>query len=143
MLKRSITGDEIRKQINQDWMLRSFWLFSLITREWFIINSFHKVEGDNVRRKRSEFWPCYEWMLHYDNAPTYLLLVTCVTFAKKIMTDLPQLQYLPDLTPAHFFVPQVYLPPQTTKIWYRNQKIPEEEFSICFKQWTGIRLNEL
>jgi histone-lysine N-methyltransferase SETMAR len=56
---------------------------------------------ENVRRKRSELWRNYNWLLHHDNAPADTSLKT-TEFVTNSMVMVPHPPYSPDLAPCDF-----------------------------------------
>ena len=59
---------------------------------------------ENVRRKRPDQRRNNTWLLHHDNAPANVALLTRRFFTDNNMTVVPHPPYSPDLEPSNFFL---------------------------------------
>ena len=68
-----------------------------------------------IRQKRTESWKSLLWILDYDNALAYTLMIMR-----------PQKRYSPDLAPANFFLFPKLKTPMHGKCFVTNEKIKEK-----------------
>jgi hypothetical protein len=53
-----------------------------------------------MRRRRSEKWHTYDWVLHHDNARLHAVYIIQELLAENKMAVVPHPLYLPDLAPS-------------------------------------------
>jgi hypothetical protein len=59
---------------------------------------------ENLQRLRPELWRQQPWLLHHDNAPSHISVLTQQLLAKHKMAVIPRPPYSPDLKPCDFFL---------------------------------------
>jgi hypothetical protein len=59
---------------------------------------------ERMRRVRRDLFDTNSWLLLYDNAPSHCALNEKHSLAKKAITTIEHPRYLPDLSPANYFL---------------------------------------
>jgi len=59
---------------------------------------------ENVRRHHPQLWQEQTWLLHYDNAPSHISVLTNHFLAKNKISLIPHPPHSPDLAPCDFFL---------------------------------------